>query len=101
MMFPKHKRVRLHGKALAQLVHDVWSRDHEHCIICGAYVPEGTKSHHEPQGADKSDELEKMATLCNDCHTERHFGKRGREIKEQVKNYLRGLYHEYYEHNNF
>lgn len=91
-MFPKHKRVRLHGKALKKLVHEVWSRDHEHCIICGAYVPEGTKSHHEPQGADKSDEKEKMATLCNGCHYERHFGKCSQEIREKIINYLRGLY---------
>lgn len=91
MQILKTKRVRLHGKALAELVESVRQRDNERCVICGAYVPQGEKSHHEPQGADKSDELSKMVTLCMGCHYERHHGKNGKAVKERCEEYLRGL----------
>ena len=88
MQKPKNKRVRLHGKELAKLVTEVSERDGYHCVVCGAWVEPGTKPHHEPQGAMKSDELDKMAILCLHCHYERYFGEHSQEIRQKVREYL-------------
>lgn len=92
----KNKRVRLHGKALNKLNTDIHKRDGDRCIIksCRRFVDPGEKFHHEPCGADKSDEIEKGVTLCQYCHYERHHGKRLSEIKQECKEYLRVLYPE-------
>lgn len=92
MQIPKTRLIRLHGKALANLVNEVYKRDRGHCIICGRPVPMGTKPHHCPQGALKSDELGKMALLCNRCHDLAHTGHHGevQRIKRAVMDYLGG-----------
>ena len=92
MMFPKPKRVRLKGKALARLNQAIHDRDNDRCVICGAWVDPGKKFHHEPCGADKSDEEEKGATLCDRCHFRRHNGPNSTEIRELIKEYLRKHY---------
>lgn len=69
----KTKRVRLKGKALRELNAAIQERDGYCCIICGRYVDPGEKFHHEPPGAEKSDEMGKGVTLCFDCHQERHL----------------------------
>lgn len=59
MMIPKATTVRLKGVPLKKLVEAVYKRDNHECIICGAWVEDGVKPHHEPQGSRKSDELDK------------------------------------------
>lgn len=90
-MIAKDKRVWLKGKALAKLNSDIYECDGGVCVICGRFVMPGTKWHHEPCGARKSDEIEKGALLCNDCHYERHHGK-VKEYRRKVEEYLEGLY---------
>lgn len=91
MMFPKQKPIRLHGEALRRLVSEVFERDNHSCIICGRFVEDGVKPHHEPPGAGrKSDELNKMVLLCNECHYQRHHGLHSGEIKEMCEAYLGG-----------
>lgn len=88
----KNKRVRLKGKALRELNAAIHERDGHCCVNCGAYVDPGEKFHHEPGGAQKSDEIEKGVTLCYKCHQRRHFSPDGQEIKEKVIDYLESLY---------
>lgn len=89
-MFAKRGIVRLHGKALLELVAAVFERDKHSCVVCGRWVEDGVKPHHEPPAAGrKSDELGKMVLLCNCCHYERHHGARSGVIKASVERYLR------------
>ena len=88
----KTKRVRLKGKALRELNAAIHERDGHCCIICGAYVDPGEKFHHEPGGAQKSDEIDKGALLCYRCHQRRHFGPDGQEVKRKVEKYLNDHY---------
>lgn len=37
-MFQKQKRVKLYGKKLKKLNHDIFERDNHRCIVCGKYV---------------------------------------------------------------
>ena len=88
-MFQKKKLVRLKGKELLALVARVYERDQSKCVACGAWVEEGKKPHHEPCGAGrKSDELEKMVLLCDDCHYKRHHTAEAMVIKDKVERYL-------------
>lgn len=91
-MVEAEKHIRLKGKKLRELNDEIFLRDNHKCIICGRWVEEGQKFHHEPCGAAKSDELEKGVVLCRDCHFARHSGKNSREIKEKVRAYLNMLY---------
>ena len=93
-MIPKNKRVRLKRAELEELNRAIHKRDGDRCILCGAYVPIGAKFHHEPQGADKSDEMEKGVTLCFDCHQIRHFGKDSQQVRGKIVEYLARLYGE-------
>ena len=92
MMMMKTKKVKLYGEKLRKLNTAIHERDGNCCIICGRYVDPGEKFHHEPCGALKSDEISKGVTLCYDCHQERHCGTGSRVVKEQIKEYLQGLY---------
>ena len=92
MMMMKTKKVKLYGEKLRKLNTAIHERDGNCCIICGRYVDPGEKFHHEPCGALKSDEISKGVTLCYDCHQERHCGAGSRIVKEQIKEYLQGLY---------
>jgi hypothetical protein len=95
-MFSKDNKVRLKGKKLAELNKEIHERDNYLCIVCGTYVDEGEKFHHDPPGKDKEDIKEKGVTLCYKCHQERHFGKLCTVIKNKCREYLRNLYPEYY-----
>ena len=88
----KTKRVRLKGKALRELNAAIHERDNHRCIACTKYVDPGEKFHHEPGGADKSNEIEKGVLLCYKCHHRRHFGPGSQEIKTKAEEYLRELY---------
>ena len=88
----KNKRVRLKGKALRELNAAIHERDGHCCVNCGAYVDPGEKFHHEPGGAEKSDEIEKGATLCMKCHRRRHFGPNSQEVKRKVEKHLANIY---------
>ena len=37
-MIPKHKQVRLKGKAMQELVKAVYERDQHKCVNCGKWV---------------------------------------------------------------
>lgn len=90
-MIAKTKRIRLKGKKLRELNAIIQERDGHCCIICGHYVQPGEKFHHEPPGAEKSDEIGKGVTLCFDCHRKRHFGADSQEIKTEIEEYLEAL----------
>lgn len=92
MYIPKNKRIRLKGKKLKALNHDIHLRDHYRCAACGQEVEEGEKFHHEPCGIYKSDEITKGVLLCNGCHYKRHFTDAALEIQDKCVQYLRGLY---------
>ena len=92
MIFAKSKRVRLKGRALSRLNSAIHTRDHDRCVVCGAWVHPSVKFHHEPCGVDKSDEIEKGVVLCRECHFERHNGKNSQEIRKKIVDYLKGLY---------
>lgn len=94
MMFPKHRQVRLRGEALRRLVAEVYERDQHKCVVCGRWVEDGHKPHHEPPGfGRKSDEIGKMVLLCDACHYERHHGKNAAAIQDEIERYL-GWMHE-------
>jgi 5-methylcytosine-specific restriction endonuclease McrA len=82
------KMVRLKGVKLKQLNDAVFLRDSHMCIYCGRWVEEGSKAHHEPQGSQKEDIIEKMVVLCYDCHSQRHFGKQSELVRLACEEYL-------------
>lgn len=88
--FPKTKRIRLKGKALLELVHKVYERDNGRCVVCGKALDFGYKPHHIRQAANKSDELDNMVMLCNECHYQVHHGE-VRKYRELIKNYIEGV----------
>ena len=89
MKFQKNKLVRLKGKAQLALMALVYERDKHCCVVCGRWVKDGTKYHHEPCGAGrKSDEIGKVALLCDECHYKRHHTEEAMAIKEKVERYL-------------
>lgn len=93
MMLPKAKRIRLKGKAVAELNKLIHERDDYTCIVsgCGKHVPIGEKWHHEPCGIHKEDVPEKGCLLCYEHHQQRD-SKNSAEIKEACENYLNDLY---------
>ena len=93
-MFPKNKRIRLSGKAMAELNLEIHERDNYTCIVpgCEAYVPIGEKFHHEPCGSYKEDVKEKGCCLCYTHHQKRESKDGATEIKLHCEEYLRGLY---------
>ena len=92
MIISKQKNIRLRGKALRELCERVWERDKYRCIICGKYIGYGYKPHHVFQAANKSDEEEKMVTLCNECHYECHHGFNIKGNKQKCLDYLNKIY---------
>jgi hypothetical protein len=94
MYMPKNKRIRLKGKKLKTLNHDIHIRDHYQCVVCGQEIDEGEKFHHEPCGIYKSDEITKGVLLCEKHHYGRHFTKNALEIQDKCVQYLRRLYGE-------
>ena len=91
-MFQKQKRVKLYGQKLKKLNQDIFERDNHRCIVCGKYVNDSHKFHHEPCGQDKSDEMRGGVVLCDDCHYARHNTDKLKEIKTKCEDYLRSLY---------
>ncbi len=71
MMFPKDKRIRLHGDKLHKLYDQVLKRDHCRCQECGVYT--NLEIHHikfRSQGGN--DCKSNLITLCRMCHSLRH-----------------------------
>jgi len=91
-MLEKPKRVRLKGKALSNLNRAIHNRDHNQCVICGAWVDPAKKFHHEPCGINKSDEEQKGVVLCDICHHIRHNGPKSAVIRDKIRDYLRKHY---------
>ena len=92
MIFEKPKRVHLKGKALSNLNRAIHIRDHNQCVICGAWVDPGKKFHHEPCGVNRSDEEQKGVVLCDICHFQRHNGKNSAEYRQKIREYLQKYY---------
>ena len=92
-MLEKHKPVRIHGDKLRELNERIYSRDNNSCVLCGAYVPEGTKMHHIILKSHGGEDSEKnCVTLCiNKCHRLAH-GTEAKAIREKLKKYI----HDYY-----
>lgn len=88
MSLQKTKRIRLKGKTLRDLNNAIFDRDGDKCIICGRWVSRQEKFHHEPAEALKSDEIDKGAVLCMDCHHKRHHTEECNAIKAKVEEYL-------------
>lgn len=88
LRIPKTKIIKLKGKALKKLNDRIFEREGDCCALCGAPVEMGIKAHHEPQGALKSDEEQKMLLLCMRCHYNRHHTDECEELKEKCKEYL-------------
>lgn len=94
---PKQKRTRLKGNKVAQLNKEIHDRDGYACIVCGRFVDLVEKWHHERCGAYKEDRIEYGCLLCQQCHYERHHGKRSAEIRRRCEAYLSGLYPDVWE----
>ena len=87
-MNPKQKLIRLSGQALRNLVALVYERDQHKCVVCGRWVQDGVKPHHEPCGSGrKSDEFWKMFLLCDECHYKRHHTGEAMSIKDKIIRY--------------
>ena len=91
MSLQKHKPIRLHGKALAQLNTSIYERDGGQCIICGTYVEPGTMFHHVRQAAAKEDSIDNGVLLCYECHQQAHSGA-VLLTRSECRKYLEGLY---------
>lgn len=91
-MLQKKQRVKLYGQKLRNLNHNIFERDGYKCIICGKYVDDSHKFHHEPCGQDKSDEMSGGVVLCDSCHYARHNTDRLKEIKDKCRRYLKNIY---------
>ncbi|WP_110955742.1 hypothetical protein [Anaerosinus massiliensis] len=93
MNLKKQKRIRLRGKAVAELNQFIHERDNYTCVVpgCGKHVPIGEKWHHEPCGVYKEDIPEKGCLLCYKHHQQRD-GKNSAEIREACEGYLNNLY---------
>lgn len=86
-------KIRLKGISQKQLHSEVLDRDNNCCVVCGKYVPEGTKAHHEPpKSHGGQDILENLVTLCYECHFKRHHGKDSTLVKRCCEQYLYELY---------
>ncbi len=85
---PKHKAIRLHGKAYAELKRKVWIRDGGRCVTCNAKVPlkdwDGQfdrftcahLSHIKSRGAGGDDTPENTQIKCYSCHIGKEHGPR-------------------------
>ena len=92
MDFSKEVRVRLKGNELKKLNNCIFERDQSTCVVCGKYVPNTNKFHHEPAGVKKSDEITKGVVLCFGCHQQRHFSANSKILKGKIQNYLQEHY---------
>jgi hypothetical protein len=63
-MLQKKKRVKLTGKKLRELNQKIFERDNYRCIVCGKYVDDSHKFHHDPCGQDKTDRLKEIRDKC-------------------------------------
>lgn len=88
-MFSKARRVKLNAEELRQLNEAIFERDGYTCVCCGAYVASDHKFHHEPCGINKSDEMDKGAVLCMQCHFLRHnSGEHTKRVRAAVLKHL-------------
>jgi hypothetical protein len=83
---PKHKAIRLIGKAYTDFRKNVHNRAHGMCEKCGDWSPYllggrfdliqcGHISHIKSRGAGGSDTMDNGEWLCFWCHRAKHDGK--------------------------
>jgi 5-methylcytosine-specific restriction endonuclease McrA len=70
MLFPKHKPIRLKGKAMSQLREQAMERDGGRCVECGSTFWLEL-SHDIPRGRGGSDVLENVHMRCKRDHIKR------------------------------
>ena len=87
MQFPKHKPVRLKGKAYTEFRKAVYERANGICAGCAGPVPLldyngkfniytcGHVSHIKSRGAGGSDTLDNVEWRCFSCHMRKHSGR--------------------------
>lgn len=100
LILQKTKITRLKGERLKELNSRIHYRDGNCCILCGKYVQDGEKFHHEKKNGIKNDVEQEGATLCYACHQQRHFGDNCNYIKERCRKYLEKLYPAYWSDNH-
>ncbi len=89
--FAKNAPVRLSGRDMDMLRLKCFQRDRSRCRECRkgvstslpAWHPlKANMAHIQGQGANGSDELSNVLTLCHDCHMANHNGKTLRCMEE-------------------
>lgn len=94
-MIEKVKVIRLKGDKLKKLNDKIANRDNNSCVLCGAYVAEGTKFHHiiyKSHGG--GDEEKNGVTLCQsekNCHGRAH-GIEAKAIRAKLEKYINDYY---------
>ena len=68
----------------------VYQRDKGRCIICGR--PGLPEAHYLRRSQGGLGIEQNIVTLCRECHREFDEGKKHREYKEIIKDYLEGFY---------
>ena len=68
----------------------VYQRDMGRCIICGR--PGLPEAHYLRRSQGGLGIEQNIVTLCRECHREFDEGKKHREYKEIIKDYLEGFY---------
>lgn len=71
----------------------VWERDHGRCILCGSVRGAAPNAHFIARsqlglGIDERN----IVTLCMACHTDYDNSAKRKQIREQIRNYLKGIY---------
>jgi 5-methylcytosine-specific restriction endonuclease McrA len=84
MKFPKHKPIRLKGKALKALRESAYQRDLGRCVKCDKPLPlygdiftRAHLSHIKSRGAGGGDTLENTQIKCYQCHIVKEHCKGG------------------------
>lgn len=84
LAFPKTAPVRLKGDDLAMLRLECLQRDRGRCRECGVRVSDSLPDYHplkyhmahiQGRGANGSDTIENVRTLCGECHRKEHQGR--------------------------
>ena len=84
---PKHKPIRLKGKAKTEFRRKVAERAGEFCDVCGVHAPRlwrgrfnrlwcGHVAHIKSYGAGGGDTMDNVKWKCNYCHIEIEHGPR-------------------------
>lgn len=85
-----HRRTK--ALAITKAVKDlVWERDGHECVICGSHqaLPE---AHYISRAQGGLGIEENIVTLCRHCHDRYDNSPQRAELREVLRDYLKGLY---------